>query len=112
MTVSWGREGLPRPIPPTGYQPYGGPSVPQGTNGFAIASLTLSLVGLVPCFWLFQVPALLGAIFGFIALGPTKNGQKGRGMAIAGVGIGCALSLLCFAFWFWVFVQGSPYKGD
>jgi hypothetical protein len=47
-----------------------------GTNGFAIASLILGLLGVV----------LLSVIFGIIALVQTKRrGQSGRGMAIAGL---------------------------
>jgi serine/threonine protein kinase len=65
--------------PPAGVG-YGGPSYPtppsQGTNGFAIAALIFGVIG----------GALLGFIFGFIALSQTKRtGQNGRGMAIAGI---------------------------
>ena len=99
MTVSWGREGIPRPIPPSGYAPRSGPPQ-QGTSGLAIAAMVLGLVGLAPCFWIFQLPALLGMIFGFIGLRQTKDGgQGGRGMAIAGVVIGVVLVVLCVAFW-------------
>lgn len=38
----------------------------QGNSGMAIASLVCSLVGIVPCFWLFQIMGLLGTIFGFV----------------------------------------------
>jgi len=66
----------------------------------AIAGMVLSLVGLVPCFWLFQFPALLGVIFSFIGLGQTKNGaRRGRGMAITGVVVGLLLVVACVAFW-------------
>lgn len=66
----------------------------------AVAGMVLSLVGLIPCFWLFQVPGLLGMIFGFIGMGQTKEGgRKGRGMAIAAVVIGVLLMLVCVAFW-------------
>jgi len=71
--------------PSGGYPPpagggYGAPSYPpppaQGTNGFAIAALIFGIIG----------GALLGFIFGFIALSQTKRtGQNGRGMAIAGI---------------------------
>jgi len=73
------------PLPPGGYPPpagfgYGAPSYSapprQGTNGFAIAALIFGIIG----------GALLGFIFGFIALSQTKRtGQTGRGMAIAGI---------------------------
>ena len=65
--------------PPAGVG-YGAPSYSpppsQGTNGFAIAALIFGIIG----------GALLGFIFGFIALSQTKRtGQNGRGMAIAGI---------------------------
>lgn len=48
-----------------------------GTNGMAIASFVLGLLGV----------NLLGLIFGFVALGQIRSnpGQGGRGMAIAGI---------------------------
>jgi len=88
--------------PPPGYQPYGGPAMQQQptNSGLAIAGFVLSLVGLVPCFWLFQIPALLGTIFGFIGLKQTKDGaRKGRGMALTAVILGVLLVLACVAFW-------------
>jgi Domain of unknown function (DUF4190)/Septum formation len=62
-------------FPPPGYPP----PQEQKTNGFAIASLVLGIIG----------GALLAVIFGIIALVqiPKKN-QKGKGMAIAGVVLG------------------------
>lgn len=48
----------------------------QGTNGFAIASLVLGLIGFV----------LLSVIFGIVALGKLRHRpQRGKGMAIAGL---------------------------
>ena len=85
---------------PPGYQAYGGQTAPQGNSGMAVAGMVLSLVGLIPCFWVFQVPGLLGMIFGFVGLGQTKQGgRKGRGMAIAAVVIGVVLMLICVAIW-------------
>jgi serine/threonine protein kinase len=66
------------PPPGLGYGPPPGYPPPrnQGTNGFAIAALIFGIIG----------GALLGFIFGFIALSQTKRtGQNGRGMAIAGI---------------------------
>ncbi len=62
-----------------------------GTNGMAVASLVLSLLGI----------SLLGLIFGFVALGQIEKnpGQQGRGMAIAGI----VLSVL------WLAVVGILY---
>ncbi|MGG5258261.1 septum formation family protein [Phycicoccus avicenniae] len=58
-----------------------GPSTPDGrhqpgTNGFAIASLVLGMIGGV----------LLSVVFGCVALGQVRrSGQAGRGLAIAGL---------------------------
>jgi len=72
-----------QPYPPPGYNPYGQYGQPPApyptkpsTNGFAIASLILGILGIF----------LLSVIFGIIALNQTKGGrQGGRGMAIAGL---------------------------
>ena len=89
------------PPQPPGYQPYpAGAPMKQGNSGMAIASLVCSLVGVVPCFWLFQIMGVLGTIFGFVGLKQTKSGERGgRGMAMAGVIIGIVLVLACVAFW-------------
>jgi Domain of unknown function (DUF4190)/Septum formation len=66
--------GYPPPYPAPGYP--GGPQAQPGTNGFAIAALIFGIIG----------GALLGIIFGFVALSQIKkSGQGGRGMAIAGL---------------------------
>jgi hypothetical protein len=75
-----GQGGYPQPggYPSPGYYPGLGypPPQPPGTNGFAIAALIFGIIG----------GALLGYIFGFIALSQTKRtGQNGRGLAIAGL---------------------------
>jgi len=75
-------------------------------SGMAIASLVLSLVGIIPCFWGFQIPGLLGAIFGFVGLSQTKNNaRRGRGMAIAGLVIGIILVLIAVAVWVYLFTS-------
>lgn len=81
-------EQQPGYAPPPGF---GGPS-PYGygyqiqpvraTNGWAIASLVVSLVS---C----GFGSILGVIFGHIAMSQIKrNGDQGRGLAIAGLVIG------------------------
>jgi Domain of unknown function (DUF4190) len=78
--------------PPSGYPP------PQSasTNALAVASLVCSLFGWVCLF----IGALLGVIFGFIALAQIKRtGQRGRGMAIAGIVIGAVLIVLGITLW-------------
>ncbi len=72
-----------------------------------MAALVLSLVGLIPCFWLFQIPGLLGMIFGFVGMSQTKDGaRRGRGMAIAGMVIGIISLVACVAFWIY-FAQNA-----
>ncbi len=91
--ASWGNQ---RPIPPTGYQPYATQPAAQGTSGLAIASLVCSLVGLFLC----GLPAVLGVIFGGVALGQTKdNARPGRGLAMAGLIVGILVVLLWGALW-------------
>jgi hypothetical protein len=96
--------------PSGGYPPpagggYGAPSYPppptQGTNGFAIAALIFGIIG----------GALLGFIFGFIALSQTKRtGQNGRGMAVAGIVLS-ALWTLGFVLLIVVAVASSTPSG-
>lgn len=89
--------GYPPPAafpPPAGYPPVGaypppgypaGYPPPTGTNGLAIASLVLSLLGLT-CY---GVTSVIGVILGIVAMNQVKqSGQEGRGMALAGVIIG------------------------
>jgi hypothetical protein len=76
--------GVPAPPFHTPYQPA---YHPQTTNGLAIASLVLSLVGL------FFIGSILGIVFGFVARSQIRqsNGmQKGNGLALAGIIIGFA----------------------
>lgn len=52
----------------------------SGTNGFAIASFILGILGL------FTISAILSIIFGIVALVKIRNvPQKGKGFAIAGM---------------------------
>ncbi|WP_067648313.1 DUF4190 domain-containing protein [Nocardia harenae] len=77
------------------YQPYGYPQN-QGTNGLAIASLIVSLVGLCTC-----LGSIVGIVLGIMALNQIKErgGQEGRNMALAGIWIGAggiALTIVYF----------------
>ena len=58
----------------------------SSTNGFAIASLVLGLVGI----------SLLAIILGLVALGQIKRdrSQTGRGMALAGIWLAVAWTVL------------------
>ena len=70
--------------PPGGMPPYYFPGYqppPKRTNGLAIASLVCGICG-----FLYLIPALLGIIFGVIALRQVNRDKTdGRGMAIAGI---------------------------
>ncbi len=77
--------------PPGPYPGYGG-----GSNGLAVASLILGLVGWTLC----GVGSVIAVVLGFVARGQIKasgGGQSGDGMALAGIilgFIGIALMLL------------------
>jgi uncharacterized membrane protein len=62
--------------------PYHHPGYQQRrTNGLSIASLVCGICG-----FLYLVPALLGIIFGVVALRQiNRDRNDGRGMAIAGI---------------------------
>jgi Domain of unknown function (DUF4190) len=105
----------PFPQPP-GFGPYpagGQMAVKRGNSGMAIASLVCSLVGVIPCFWGFQILGLLGTIFGFVGLKQTKSGERGgRGLAIAGVVIGIILLLICAAIWIYIASSDCVRNGN
>ncbi|MEV7227034.1 septum formation family protein [Polymorphospora sp. NPDC051019] len=69
---------------PGGYGPPGMPQPPRPVNGFAIASLVLALLTLIP----------LSVITGIVALVQIpRRGQRGKGLAIAGIAISGAILL-------------------
>jgi len=74
--------------PPPGMMPpyyYPGYQV-RRTNGLAIAALVCGICGFI-----YLIPAILGIVFGCVALRQTKrDGTDGRGMAIAGIVTGSA----------------------
>jgi len=75
--------------PPQQYG-YGGPPM-RSTNGLAIASLVLSLAGLVTC----GIASLIGAILGHVAKKQIRErGEDGSGMATAGIVIGWIVVVL------------------
>lgn len=78
--------------PPPGMQPYYYQGYqPRRTNGMAIAALVCGICGFI-----YLIPAILGIVFGIIAVRQTKrDGTDGRGMAIAGIITGaCWIALL------------------
>ncbi len=80
------------PVMPYGYGGY----APPKTNGLAIASLVLSIVGFI--WFLPLLGSLGGVILGHISLGQIKRtGDQGRGMALAGVIVGwVGLAIVAF----------------
>lgn len=88
------------PVMPYGYGGY--PA--RRTNGLAVASMILSIVGFL---WILPfVGSLAGAIMGHVSLGQIKRtGEAGRGMALAGVIIGWAgVAITVLGVLFFVFV--------
>ncbi|MGH3970249.1 MAG: DUF4190 domain-containing protein [Mycobacterium sp.] len=68
------------------YPPQPSYQQPRKTSGMAIAAMVLGILG-----FLAGLPALLGVIFGIVALNqPAVKGrqQGGRGMAITGIVVG------------------------
>ncbi len=105
----------PPPVPPppgsapagAPSQPYppGWPAAPQ-TNGMAVASMVLGIVGIL------MIPVLgpiLALVFGFAAKGSIDRSQGregGRSMAVAGIVlgfVGLATSGLLIAYFVWFF---------
>jgi hypothetical protein len=75
--------------------------VPQGTNGFAIASLVLSLIGV----------SGLGIIFGAIGRSQTgRTGQSGRTMATWGLWLGI-IGMIAWIIWIVVIVVAAAHAG-
>lgn len=68
---------------------YGDTGEGPRTSGMAIASLVLSLVGIIPCLGLITAPigALLGLI-GAVTIAPPK---KGKGLALTGLVLGIVI---------------------
>lgn len=99
------------PQPSYGYPPPAPP--PPPTNGMAIASLVLSLLGLLQILPL--IGSVLGLIFGYSArnqIAQSRGMQGGEGMARAGIIIGwVTLGLwalgICAALIFGVAVPGG-----
>ncbi len=92
------------PPPSHGYPP---PAPP--TNGLAIASLVLSLLGLVGVLPL--LGAVLGLIFGYSArnqIVQSRGTQSGEGLAKAGIIIGW----VTLGIWAWVSARASIRCGS
>lgn len=87
------------PYPPAPGYPPGFPPAPK-TNGLALASMILGILGITVglCLLFFPVMPILAVIFGHIGLGQIRTtGAPGRGFAIAGLVtgyVGIALAIL------------------
>jgi hypothetical protein len=74
----YGQPGYGQP----GYGQYGMPQAPRSTNGMAVASLVLGIIGLIFC----GITSIPGVILGHIALNRIKRtGEEGSGMAVGGL---------------------------
>jgi hypothetical protein len=99
---------------PQGYGPqgYGGPGYAgyppaRATNGLAIASLVLGLVGWLPC----GIGSVLAVVFGFVArdqIRRSQTGQGGSGIALAGI----ILGFVSIALWLTIFIVGLAHSGN
>jgi hypothetical protein len=112
--AGWQPQGMPSQVPPPGYgqvyQPQYLTPPPARTNGFAIASLVLALVAVIPCFWFLPAPQLLAVIFGHVGLGQIRRSaglSTGRGLAIAGLIIGYLLLAGSALLWVLATVSGE-----
>ncbi|MCU1395381.1 MAG: hypothetical protein JWM34_3809 [Ilumatobacteraceae bacterium] len=106
-------QGFPGQPAPYGYQPYGAPPAgPEKNNGLSIASLVLSLVNVIPCFWFLPIPAVLAVIFGFVGRSQINKrpGTKGRGLALAGIIVGLVFVALGAIFWIYVATSDNCYR--
>lgn len=102
--------GTPPPPPPYGAVPvpaYGQGYAEQKTNGMAIASLVLGIVGLVSCGCTFFVAPVLAIIFSVIGRKQiAERGDKGSGMAVAGLVLGILGVLLSLFILLTGFIDG------
>jgi hypothetical protein len=85
-------------MPPLGYSPYPvGAGGPATNDGLAVAGFVLALVGVIPCFWVVQIPGLLALVFGLVGrsrIAASGGRKKGAGLALAAAIIGAVLVAL------------------
>ena len=95
------------PPPPPGYPAPGGTGAQRSNNPLAIASLVVSLVGLICC-GLGFIPGIVGIVLGVIANKQiAETGQNGAGMAKAGIIIGAVVVVLSIIWLIVGFASGS-----
>lgn len=104
------------PAQPGGFQPaaapYGAQPAGQQSNGLAITSLVLGIIGLLT-FWACGGGGLLGigaVVFGFLGLNKAKEmNDNGKGLAMGGIitgGLAIVISVLAVLFW-WVLADSA-----
>lgn len=81
-----------------GYQPYGPPSS-GGLNGMALASMIVSILGLVSCCTV--ILPVVGLVLGIVATNQMKasGDETGKGMAQAGIWVGVAGIVFNLLYW-------------
>ncbi len=98
------------PAYPLPYGPYAQPVVllAPPTSGMAVASMVLSIVGLVLGCCSFGVPSIVAVILGHAALRETRTGEKaGHGMAVAGLTMGYLMAVPAVALSIWFIFAGG-----
>lgn len=96
LQPDYGQQYYPGSYLPPGYPQYAGygPLEPANTNRMAIASLSVSVVGL-----LCGIGSIIGIVLGFIARSQIRQTpQPGYGLAIAGIVVGIS-SLIISLIW-------------
>ncbi len=81
---------LPPPPPLPGLGPTASSVAQQGSNGQAVASLVLGIIGLVLFWtvWLGLILGILAIVFGAMGRSKAKQGAPNRSMATAGLVLG------------------------
>ena len=97
------------PPPP---QQYAGAQATGRTNGMAIASMVLGIIGLL--IQLLGIIPLLAVIFGFVGksqIDRSGGTQRGKGMAIAGIILGFIGIAITAAILIWVGTNPTLFQG-
>ena len=92
-------------------QQYAYPQATRSTNGMAIASLVLGIVGALGCTWF--IPSILALVFGYIArrqIRESGGAQAGLGFTTAGIILGWLGVVIGLVFF--VFVFSGPFWMD
>jgi hypothetical protein len=103
---------------PTTYpQGYGyGYAAQPSTNGSAVASLVLGIVGVLTCGYTFFIAPVLAVVLGVKARRQIReSGQQGDGMALAGIitgVIGLVVSAAIVVFFLFMFVYAAGSSGS